>query len=580
MNMFEKIEQTVERVNSSIRPGCTVTFTVEVEGESRLVIVAEVERRYQQIHPDAANHSKGTGDRRQQSGKTSTQHPLDIEDVIAGIRHSVTRHHDLPVYSVILLQAGTLPQPQAITQGIDRAQRQRRQICQERFLAGTLNALAESHLRSEAGPSAALSIDYLIDWLRTDIAPRILSKGHIPADVHLDLSHRGLMDLQTPVSAGGLELDYRNTLQLMQQLGAIDATLALTVMRSCAIETRWLHLAAVCLGGMKRCAQLMLNQSHGLNHAIAQMRLSAMTMAIATLDALIHQFSLFLDQGQSIPFAAYLACKTAATEFFWQSADALVQYMGELDSSEQNCAAQMLHDAKLLRIFGDSTVNIQQALGVEILEQGNELHQFLGQELQSMGIAENLRTAAYQIKDRYANFNGSSTAAEHSIGEVATWAILWAVVRRTLDTTPSRTLQQAFTWVQLQFEHQLFQALIPMPNEVALANLSEIMESVAEYTPTIGTPSKRRSLQTWLKNWIAQHLNIDSHRIDLHRSWNDHGLDSTSATQLIQDLNTWFSHSLQLDATLIGHFPTLGSLASHLDVKLNQQLVDLDQDSL
>ena len=46
----------------------------------------------------------------------------------------------------------------------------------------------------------------------------------------------------------------------------------------------------------------------------------------------------------------------------------------------------------------------------------------------------------------------------------------------------------------------------------------------------------------------------------------------------MQSLGGYFPHSSKLGARLIWSFPTTGSLASHLNVCLNQRPVDLDED--
>ena len=45
----QDIEWTVEQSHHLIRPSCTASFSVEVKGEERLVVVAEVERNFRQL---------------------------------------------------------------------------------------------------------------------------------------------------------------------------------------------------------------------------------------------------------------------------------------------------------------------------------------------------------------------------------------------------------------------------------------------------------------------------------------------------------------------------------------------------
>jgi len=651
----QNIEQTVERVNASIRqPGFTAAFTVEIGGDARLVIVAEVERRYRQSQPE--EQAETWGDRRQSNpdDHVPVHQPLDIEDIIAGIRYSVAKHHDLPVYAVLLLRAGIMP---LMPDGrIDRG------ICRESFLAGTLEAIAESRLiinetndqadsvnrPAQAGVNATSeghltpskdhskeasdrSVEVILQGLRS---LRMPAQNRDISPLVTDLGQRGLLGMQIPTQYGGLGFDHCSTLRVLQQLGAIDLSLALftsihnalgvyPIMHYSSVATRqellpllatgqelavfalmeegsdsfsptiiskaiangrgdwqlwgkkiwsspeasWtpgifnifvqqvdaqgnpqgmagfvvrdslhherigtlrntlflegdtvssdqrlskvgagmdiaqnvmqhhrLSIAAVCLGGMKRCAQITIQATQHttsadqpFDHPVTLMGLSEMTLAIAAVESLVSHLGLLLDQGYPIPMEAYLACKTSAPEFFWKSADNLVKFLGE-----RRDVLEILQDARMLRMVEGSTETLNSLLGEQVIYDGDALHQFLCHELYAPDIAEALKTAAFQIHDRYTQFPGRFTPpaasqwADGAIGAIATWAILWSAVGRALNATPSPLLQQTFNWAQLQFEHRLFQALIPMPTEVTLSTAEEMIGEVAHYRAAIG----------------------------------------------------------------------------------------------
>src|SRR4029453_7242743 len=65
----QDIELTVERSHPSLRPGCGAAFSVEVNGEERLVVVQEVDR-----------HQEGFG------------------EIIERIRRRVVEEHELQLY--------------------------------------------------------------------------------------------------------------------------------------------------------------------------------------------------------------------------------------------------------------------------------------------------------------------------------------------------------------------------------------------------------------------------------------------------------------------------------------------------
>jgi alkylation response protein AidB-like acyl-CoA dehydrogenase len=73
--------------------------------------------------------------------------------------------------------------------------------------------------------------DDLVAWLRSYASTRINSqvideRRTIPPHVVLDFGGRGLFGLQAPKPYGGLELAHTDTLRVLEQLGAIDLTLA------------------------------------------------------------------------------------------------------------------------------------------------------------------------------------------------------------------------------------------------------------------------------------------------------------------------------------------------------------------
>jgi acyl-CoA synthetase (AMP-forming)/AMP-acid ligase II len=119
------IELTVEQSHPAIRPGCCAAFSVDVADDERLILAAEVERRHKaasrcQQDEDARPHPKG-------------RLQLDVEAVGRAIRRAVAEVHDVRVYAVVLLRAGSLPKtPSGKLQ---------RGACQVSFLNGTFDRL-------------------------------------------------------------------------------------------------------------------------------------------------------------------------------------------------------------------------------------------------------------------------------------------------------------------------------------------------------------------------------------------------------------------------------------------------------
>ncbi len=121
----QDIERTVEQSHPAIRPTCAAAFSVEIDGEERLIIVAEVERRYRQRKRQAALSSKDP----------SQRYSWEVKVVIQSIRQSVSSHHDLQVYQVFLIKHGTIPKTSS--------GKIQRHACRASFLAGTLDIVEE-----------------------------------------------------------------------------------------------------------------------------------------------------------------------------------------------------------------------------------------------------------------------------------------------------------------------------------------------------------------------------------------------------------------------------------------------------
>jgi amino acid adenylation domain-containing protein len=116
------LELTAERSHPMLIPGGGAAFTVDLERETRLVIVHEVHR-----------HCRGT----------------ELERAVTAIRQSIAEEHELLVFSVELLRPGSLPKTSS-------GKVQRRQ-CRALFLAGSNNVVMRHAV--DGGEAAEASAD-------------------------------------------------------------------------------------------------------------------------------------------------------------------------------------------------------------------------------------------------------------------------------------------------------------------------------------------------------------------------------------------------------------------------------------
>jgi acyl-CoA synthetase (AMP-forming)/AMP-acid ligase II len=123
----QDIELTVEQSHPAMRPGCCAAFSVD-SNEERLIIAAEVDRRYQSGLHDGRN-AQGMEARAPANGRS----PLDVDAVVRAIRRAVAEEHDMRAHAVVLLRAGSIPRtPSGKVQ---------RRVCKASFLNGTLGQL-------------------------------------------------------------------------------------------------------------------------------------------------------------------------------------------------------------------------------------------------------------------------------------------------------------------------------------------------------------------------------------------------------------------------------------------------------
>lgn len=99
----QDLEATLQRAHAALRPGCAAAFTVDGEGDDRVIAVQEVDRR-------AA--------------------PLDPAGVARDARALLIEEHGIALSELVLIRHGTLPKTSS-----GKPQRRR---CRELFLAGRL----------------------------------------------------------------------------------------------------------------------------------------------------------------------------------------------------------------------------------------------------------------------------------------------------------------------------------------------------------------------------------------------------------------------------------------------------------
>jgi len=94
----QDIELTVELSHHAIRPGCCVAFSIEAAGSEQLVVLAEIDPRYRSIASPPADAAE----------KDTPRKSLNPQEVLTAIRAAVAEEHELQIFHVMLLKAGSV----------------------------------------------------------------------------------------------------------------------------------------------------------------------------------------------------------------------------------------------------------------------------------------------------------------------------------------------------------------------------------------------------------------------------------------------------------------------------------------
>jgi len=138
----QDLELTVEKSHSAIRPCCSAAFLACVDGAERLVIIAEIERRFQ---PDRKWKASGAGRERPPELE---RHPADydqdfnldpratLQEITTAISERVMAEHGLAAYRILLLKATSIPKTSS--------GKVQHHACRTAFLANTLDVIDQN----------------------------------------------------------------------------------------------------------------------------------------------------------------------------------------------------------------------------------------------------------------------------------------------------------------------------------------------------------------------------------------------------------------------------------------------------
>jgi alkylation response protein AidB-like acyl-CoA dehydrogenase len=261
-----------------------------------------------------------------------------------------------------------------------------------------------------------------------------------------------------------------------------------------------LCMGAISLGAMKRCAQLMLRYASRrevstgrlLDSPITLSVFDAVTIRIAAVQALVDRLVAPLDAGGYPAEEACMIAKIVASDSLWETADDLVQTLGGRGFMENNPAAQILRDCRMLRIGEGANELMTLSVGRRVTH-SEPLRRMVCDELGAPHLhevmtesAETAMARCLAAEGRFAT-RGDAVAWAHSLtGEVAIAAVLLATVEAAARTAPSPALAAARDWADMRLEAARRRATEGAFGEDRLADSAAVVSRIAAYAAEIG----------------------------------------------------------------------------------------------
>jgi alkylation response protein AidB-like acyl-CoA dehydrogenase len=261
-----------------------------------------------------------------------------------------------------------------------------------------------------------------------------------------------------------------------------------------------LCMGAISLGAMKRCAQIMLRYADRRQVSTGRLVDSPMTLAvfseltarIAAVQALVDRLAGILDAGEYPAEEACMVAKIVASDALWEAADACVEMLGGRGYMENNPAARILRDCRMLRIGEGANELMTLSVGRRV-GHSESLRRLMRETLGCAGLDERLREAGEQIMARclapeaaFAD-RGSAVAFAHTLtGQVAIRAVLLAVLEAAARADGAPVVHRARDLAAAAFETTLARALAGSAEEGLQIDPATAAALVGAYAGDIG----------------------------------------------------------------------------------------------
>lgn len=174
----QDIELMAEQGDARIRKGCCVAFSIDIDGEERLLIVAEVDERLG---------------------------PVPVDEIARAVRQTLADKLELSVHGVVLLKAGGIPKTSS--------GKLQRRACRARLQEETLEELGRSFLHYGGNLEFDEHPSDVAGWLQQQGSQVLRIPAH-QVDMHAPLPALGLDSLMAVELRQRIEQKLGRTLQM------------------------------------------------------------------------------------------------------------------------------------------------------------------------------------------------------------------------------------------------------------------------------------------------------------------------------------------------------------------------------
>lgn len=260
-----------------------------------------------------------------------------------------------------------------------------------------------------------------------------------------------------------------------------------------------LMIAAACIGGMKRCVQLMvrygsrrtISSGNLLENQFWTHRVAEICNEVSALECLVSIVAAREDAQQAIPPDVFAALKITAPEFFWRAADSLVQMLGGRGYIDTNIAPQLLRDARVARILEGPTEALQMFLGARVTKDSVDFHQFVNSlseagKIDRQGQAPNdMSTIVKRTLEGHEHGSGLDHRYLCAVGDMAAQAILTGCVKASQHKNNDPQLTQSGAWADAKLG-SMAEALATFDDSPGELTVQQLMTNVEAYRLSIG----------------------------------------------------------------------------------------------